>query len=362
MVAQTKELLQEQGLRPPKRLTLAITGACNLKCFHCWVDAGSSVSARHVSTSRLSRLIEEFASLGGEEICFTGGEPLCHPDWMRLMERALTYGFRTVSLQTNGTLLKDEDVRALAATELPGLSIQISLDGTTEPTHDMVRGQGAFAGAVRAVKALAQAGLARHISIFFTEMHHNLAEFPELLTFADSLNLGSVIAGGLVVCGRASEDFLISPPSVDQYVRLLEQYERDAHFRELYDKIGTMASLEWRRQGDSSSECCTFVDNIYITARGLLYPCVLCHVDDYAVSGLFEKSLAGAFIEGIPLWSALLQISRRRVDTIESCQTCSGRTACRAGCMGRAWGASGNLLAPDDRCSLRQRISQRQTD
>jgi hypothetical protein len=35
---------------------------------------------------------------------------------------------------------------------------------------------------------------------------------------------------------------------------------------------------------------------------------------------------------------------------------CPGRLVCGGGCMGRAWGSRGSLLAADDRCELRRTI------
>lgn len=356
MTAEIRDILRGHGLRPPERLTVAITGVCNLKCSHCWVKAGSSSSPVHVPTETLCRIIEEFAEIGGEEVCFTGGEPLCHPDWLEFIQLAYTKGFPTVGVQTNGMLLRNEDVAALNRLNFRGLSIQISLDGATSRTHDLVRGEGAFKGALEGIQRLVKGGLGKNISISFTEMRHNLEEFPVVLELAASMGINSVTAGGLVVYGRAAEGSLVGPPRKDQYLEILHRYEAEAHFRELYDGMGNMAALEWLKEGDSPTDCCTFVQNTYVTPSGVLYPCVLCHVDEYSVSGVFEKGLAQAFVEGIPLWSGLLQISRSRVGTIEECVECAGRTACAGGCMGRSWGTYGDLLAADDRCELRRTV------
>lgn len=350
------EMLQQCGLRPPRTLTIAITGACNLACRHCWVGAGVLSAPGHVSARKLRRVIEEFAALDGEGVRFTGGEPLCHPEWLELMRFTRGIGFRTLSLQTNGMLLKDEHMPALGELDFPGLSIQVSLDGASARTHDLVRGEGAFSGALHGIKMLVQQGLAPRVSVFFTEMRHNLGEIPELLDFADSIGISSVVTGSLVQCGRASETTLVAPPEVAQYLDLLERYDSDSHFRELYEKIGTVAALEWRANDAAHQGCCTFIENPYLTPAGRIYPCLLCHADEFSVTGVYEKGLAAAIVEGVPLWSALLRISRRRSDEIPECRDCPGRLSCAGGCMGRAWGSCGNLLAVDDRCGVRRAI------
>jgi radical SAM protein with 4Fe4S-binding SPASM domain len=351
-----KEILRHEGLRPPKTLTIAITGVCNLACRHCWVEAGEAASAPHVPTQTLRRLLEEFAAIGGTGVRLTGGEPLCHPDWLELIRLARSIGFLSVALQTNAMLLTDEQVAQLRELDFPGLSIQVSLDGAEAPSHDLVRGDGAFEKAMAGIRRLAGAGLGRRISIAFTEMRHNLEEFPALLELAAGLGVGSVVTGTLITGGRAGETDLLAPADRDQYLRLLDRYAADGRFRDLYDALGTMAALEWSRGGTPRGECCTFVENPYLTPEGRLYPCLLCHTDAYAVAGVFGKDLAAALAEGAPSWAALLRISRSRAESIPECQGCPGRLVCAGGCMGRAWGSCGDLMAADDRCGLRQTI------
>lgn len=354
--------LDLSGLRPPKILTIAITGACNLACRHCWVEAGGLSSPGHVPVRLLRRIIKEFAALGGEGIRFTGGEPLCHPKWLDLLQYSRALGFRSLSIQTNGMLFRDEHMAALSGLDFPGFSIQISLDGATAASHDLLRGAGSFTGTMNGILRLVQEGLAGRITLFMTEMRHNLEDIPAILECADSMGISSFRSGALVLCGRAAEGSDVSPPEREQYQQLLERYDRDARFRELYRRIGRVAALEWRAGDTVRQECCTFIENPYLTPSGALYPCLLCHADEFSVTGVFEKGLAAAFIEGAPLWSSLLRISRTRPDSIPECRDCPGNTFCAGGCMGRAWGSRGSFLSADDRCGVRRAIYQHAND
>jgi radical SAM protein with 4Fe4S-binding SPASM domain len=351
------ETLELAGLRAPKILTLAITGACNLSCSHCWVDAGVTASAAHVPTATLRRLLEEFAALGGQGVRLTGGEPLCHPDWLELLNLARNLDFSSLTLQTNGMMFDDAGVAALRDLDFPGLVIQISLDGATAETHDAVRGAGAFDGVLQGIRRLVAAGLGPRVSLFFTEMRHNLEEIPALLQLAEQLAVGSLLTGTLVLCGRAGEASPLAAPEPDQYLRLLERFDAEVKFRELYAKLARVPALAWRCGDTDRVEACTFVENPYLTAQGRLYPCVLCHADPYSVTGVFEKSLACAFAEGVPAWSSLQKASNRRSQEIPQCQECSQRLSCAGGCLGRAWASCGDIMAADDRCSLRRAIT-----
>ena len=352
------DMLRNNGLCPPATLTLSITGSCNLACRHCWVDAGTDTAAGHAPEQLLRRLIGEFAGIGGTGIRFTGGEPLVHPGWLGLVSLTRTTGFGSISLQTNAMLITDNEVSALRDLDFPGLAIQVSLDGAAAQTHDLVRGNGAHTAALEGIRRLVAGGLGPRLTIFFTEMRHNLAELPALLELADQLSIGAVTAGTLVRCGRAAEPAAVVPPDPGQFLELLDRYDCDPLFRERYDRIGTVAALEWRHAA-IRTECCTFVENPYLTPDGTLFPCLLCHAPQFSVPGVFEKGLAVAFTEGAPLWSSLRQTSRSRTDALAGCLDCPERPACAGGCMGRAWGSCGDLQAPDDRCLARKAVSQR---
>lgn len=346
--------LEREGLSPPETLTIAITGECNLRCTHCWVGAGLSSVTTWLPVHKGQRLIEEFAGLGGTSVRVTGGEPLLHPDWLELLRIIDAAGLK-VLLQTNGVLFSDDNLQALQDLELAQLNIQISLDGATAVAHDRVRGEGAFRQALRGIQRLIGFGFGSDVALFMTEMQHNLHELPDLLLLADRLGIGAVSSGSLVNCGQARGDNDIAPPEPEQYQSLLERYSEDPHFRQLYDKIGCVAALEWPGL-DISQPGCRFIKNPYLSEAGILYPCLLCHVDDYSVVGVFEKGLSAALIEGIPLWSELQKISRQRAVSIPECQKCSLLKSCAGGCMGRTWGSFGEFLVVEDRCQQRKAV------
>jgi radical SAM protein with 4Fe4S-binding SPASM domain len=352
------EVLLQQNLSPPRTFTLAITSTCNLTCRHCWVEAVPSASPVRAPEKTLSRLIEEFAACGGEGVRFTGGEPLCHPAWLDLMKFVRSFGLPRVALQTNAMLMTDEQVSALRELDFPGLSLEISLDGATAEVHDLVRGKGAFEAGVAGIQRLLKGGLAPRITIAFTEMRHNLEDIPAVLELADTWSVKAVVTGTLVQCGRADNESLVRPPDPEQYVSLLKQYDTNPRFRILYQKMGSVAALEWYRHTTSRTECCTFIENPYLTPDGRMYPCLLCHTKDFSVSGVFDKSFAAVIIEGASLWSSLKQISQNRAMAIPECLKCPERVVCAGGCMGRAWGSHGNFFMADDRCEVRRAIGR----
>jgi len=341
----------QAGLALPQMLTLALTDACNLDCAHCWVESDRERALDPVPTAVLEHLIGDFVALGGTSLQLTGGEPLLHPDWRLLLSEALGAGLEQVVLQTNGLLLGQSDLDYLA-TLGAGLRIQLSLDGANPQTHDLVRGSGTFAATLAVLQRLARAGLAPRVSLFFTEMQHNLHELPELLALAEWFEIPSLGSGTLVCGGRAAENAQIRPPRSDQYLNLLDRYREDAEFQRRYTERGSTAAIEWSR-GAGEGGCCEFVATPYLSASGLLYPCLMCRAEAYAVSGVFGSGLRRALDCGIPRWRELQQIRRQRATTVAACRGCELNDSCAAGCIGRVWGSCADFQVVEDRCAQR---------
>lgn len=338
----------------PDVLTMAITAKCNLSCRHCWVNSGPDVSALCAPEIQVRRIVEEFAMAGGAAVRFTGGEPLLHPHWLALVASAANAGLK-VFLQTNGTLWSRDVLESLCSIQSLQISIQVSLDGATAETHDLVRGSGAYASALKGIKQIIEHGFGGVVTLALTEMQHNLHEVPALLRLAQRLGIGSVSCGTLVQCGRSRKDALVAPPRPEQYLALLDHYDEDEAFRVLYDQIGNMAALQWYSNPQEINSC-DLGKNPYLTTEGRLYPCLMCHNDEYSVSGVFKTSLEKALCAAEPKWRALRLISSERASAITQCCSCVLRDSCAGGCIGRAWGSSADLLATDDRCSLRRAV------
>jgi radical SAM protein with 4Fe4S-binding SPASM domain len=345
------------GLRRPRTLTLAITGACNLRCRHCWVDAGTRTSAGHVPVAKLLGLVDGFVALGVDTIWITGGEPLGHPEWPAILSHCCAQpSLGAVGLQTNGGLLDDARVACLRALPTDKLHLQVSLDGASPRTHDRVRGRGGWAATVAGTARLAAAGLGGRTAVAFTEMRHNMDDFPELLALVDRLQLRGVVAGTLVQDGRAARTAL-EPPTPAQYRALLARYHGDARFRDLYERYGRCSAVEWwKGRSGERGDPCDFFHHPSVSADGELYPCKLCHADEFTVSGVFERPLDAVLEEAIPKWHRLLELARARPASSPECQGCAVKLHCAGGCMGRALATRGSLTATEDRCELRHAV------
>lgn len=143
-------------------LWVQITGTwCNLECRHCINASGpKSPWLKPLDSATIERAIREAERAGVKEIYFTGGEPFLHGEILPLLELALATAPTTVL--TNGTLIGPAMAAALAALAARApysLELRVSLDDTDPEKNDRIRGAGAWAKAVEAVRLLRERGL-----------------------------------------------------------------------------------------------------------------------------------------------------------------------------------------------------------
>jgi len=141
---------------------IQVTGTwCNLECTHCFNASGPHDPwLRPMEGARVRAAIAEAEALGAREIYFTGGEPFLHPEILPLVATALAVAPTTVL--TNGTAITEATADALVALARGGrysLELRVSLDDPEPDANDRVRGAGAWARAVDAIRRLHARGL-----------------------------------------------------------------------------------------------------------------------------------------------------------------------------------------------------------
>jgi len=78
------------------------TNNCNLKCRHCYQEAGKRLEGELDLATRLD-IMDQLADEDTFSIAFSGGEPLMDKDLWRVVERAHKRNLY-VSIATNGHL------------------------------------------------------------------------------------------------------------------------------------------------------------------------------------------------------------------------------------------------------------------
>lgn len=158
------------GLQPvPLIVNLLLTHRCNLRCDYCAVWREPPPEMR---TGTVLRLIDQIAAAGTERISLSGGEPMVRADIGQIIRHAKQRGL-TVNLVSNG-LHVPRRIKEIAGIDF----LAISLDGS-EAVHDRLRGEGAFARALAAIRAAHRAGIAVWTTTVLTR--HNVGAVADII-------------------------------------------------------------------------------------------------------------------------------------------------------------------------------------
>ncbi len=169
-----------------------LTSGCNLACQHCWLSPAyqpEGGTGGHLDFDLFTQAIEEGLPLGLSSVKLTGGEPLLHPDFVRIVD-LLQQKQLGLTIETNGTLMTRELAFYLKEQSTLG-HISVSVDGARAATHDPFRGvKGSFERAVQGIRWLAEAGFRPQVIM---SLHAgNVEEIEALVRLAESLGAGSV--------------------------------------------------------------------------------------------------------------------------------------------------------------------------
>jgi SynChlorMet cassette radical SAM/SPASM protein ScmF len=180
-----------------------MTAGCNLACQHCWLTPtfqSNEGTGGHLDYDLFELAIEEGLPLGLSQVKLTGGEPLLHPDFEKIVKLIKEKGLG-VNIETNGILLTKSLVRFLK--EESSLShISVSLDGAAPETHDPFRGvEGSFARAVQGIRHLVDADY--HPQVIMSIHQGNIDEIEAIVHLAEEIGAGSVKFNLIQPSGRA---------------------------------------------------------------------------------------------------------------------------------------------------------------
>ena len=153
---------------------------CNLTCKHCYSISADINFPGELSTQQVFDVMEDLQRFHVPVLILSGGEPLLRPDIFEISRRAKAMGFYT-ALSTNGTLIDENNIDAIAAVGYDYLGI--SIDGVRE-THDRFRQKkGAFEASMQAIRLCHGAGI--KVGMRFSITQENAHELPQLLGIMD---------------------------------------------------------------------------------------------------------------------------------------------------------------------------------
>ena len=167
-------------------------GGCNLRCRHCWVDAGYQKDVGGypyaLDFNLFKSIVDQAKPLGLSTVKLTGGEPLLHPSIHQMLRLVKDYDYKLV-VETNGTLVTPKIAKMIAECKTPFASV--SIDGSDAETHEWLRNvPGCFEQSITGIRRLVDAGLRPQLIMMV--MLRNKHQMEAVVRLAESLGCGSV--------------------------------------------------------------------------------------------------------------------------------------------------------------------------
>jgi radical SAM protein with 4Fe4S-binding SPASM domain len=336
-------------------IQLHITERCNLRCKHCY-QTGKTVD--EMAFQEIAKTIKEISDTLNEwkeaynieyapSFNVTGGEPFLREDLFDIIAEIISRGF-DVYLLTNGILIDRKKARGFFNLGVKG--VQVSMKGP-EAVHNAIRGNGSFAGSLKGVKNILDAGL--KVTLNTTLSRVNASSFMDMIALSSELGVHSLGFSRLVPSGKGES--------------MLKQMLSSREVRDLYSRIfsedtgnleivtGDPVAAQINTDGDTDAGntlaggCAAGLSGLTILPDGTLVPCRRLHIP----MGNIRKD---SFRE---VWAAseVLEAIRDRSRYKGKCGNCPRWAACR-GCRAIAFAfskahGSNDFLAEDPQCFIR---------
>jgi cyclic pyranopterin phosphate synthase len=198
----------ERVAQQPERVHVSIGAVCNNNCIFCMEEdrEGRYVNNSAMTAERVRWILEQ--NKGAEEVCFTSGEPTTRQELPDLVAQARSFGYRRISVMTNGRRLGH--LPYTAALAKAGMNrFYISIHGHTKKLHEgLTRTPDSFEQTVAGLDAVARLkrfGIELHTSTVVTD--RNLPHMLDIYRFLRAHGVDQVVFNVMQANGRANTYF-----------------------------------------------------------------------------------------------------------------------------------------------------------
>lgn len=354
-----EQLYYQYPCRYKNNVQWSVTGACNLRCKHCFMSAPE---ARHGNPSHeeLMNIVGQLAECGVFNVGITGGEPLIRSDFWEITDALLSKDININAIYTNGLLVNETFVREYKKRGLHA-GVQMSYDGVG--WHDWLRGIDGTEEAVRkAFVLLHENGIRTSAAMCLHRKNaHTIRDTVRWLAAngAESLKINRIQAVG--EWEKQDTDIrLTDEETIHAYAEYIPQFFADEAPLSLtldgafsFTRSSHQAFISYIRPCSPENEkiklsCFSLGESFYIGAEGMVAPCMM--MADHPFSQRFPN------VHETPLKeilgdSELMKLSQTKVADVrngnDECRKCPHLEKCSGGCRQSALAATGNYYGPE---------------
>ncbi|NOZ82623.1 MAG: peptide-modifying radical SAM enzyme CbpB [Euryarchaeota archaeon] len=335
----------------PVLLYLNPTDACNRSCSYCYLPREHRERGRSMSREELMEALDTAAE-NLRAVVFHGSEPMLQKGVLKeLMDdyrRELSFG-----IQTNGTLLEEEDVDYLVERDV---SVGLSLDSPREEVNDSLRGEGHFRKVAEVLEWFSgYSGLC----VITTITSRNCSQLAEMVEFLHSKGVGRCLMNPVRGTQEGARELMPEPQEMaDSFIAAVERAIALTKQTDRRIVVGDFANIMLGILAPSArvlmcdiSPCGAGRRFFAVTADGTAYPCgEFIGMREFAGGSMLEK---GMEVLHSPPFRA---VRDRKVEGVEECSVCEFRHICGNPCPAELHAMHGSMNVRSHYCEYYVRI------
>ena len=323
-------------MRTPRKVEIAITGKCNLRCKTCYY-ADEMIAQQDLPTNTWLSVMDELGEMGVMQVILSGGEPMTRRDLFEIIARLITNRMR--------------------------------FDGSCPEVHDSIRGEGSFKKAINGIFTLRNAGI--NVSVRVTINKLNVQDLPNIfyLLFEEfgleNVSTNEAFPRGAARCNL--DDLDMTPEQRRQAERLC--LEGAMKYPNLSAMAGPLAmatdlkeivSLDGQSSlkkpgGGRLTACGGVFNSLAILHNGAIVPCIQI---PHLVMGFVGESPIKDLWQNSTKIRDLRSRHRIQLDQLESCKDCDYQSFCTGGCPAIAYAVTGEINGRDPRSCYRALLGE----
>jgi radical SAM protein with 4Fe4S-binding SPASM domain len=330
-------------------VALEVTRMCNLRCPHCYTNAGRAI-ADELTFEEWKRLLDQIAGMNVGILGWSGGEPFLRPDFLEIFSYVnQRHGLRA-TLVSNGTTITPQNLGVLKKNGL--INIQISLDGSVPEINDQIRGggYGVFSRIMESLIYCREAGIETHMGV----MPHplNIEDIPNLVSLAQKHGVEYLRFCAFVPFGRGQTDEIRKKYLLDhqQYKRFVAMANEISGVKVTIDRVNGPIPPDYEYGCRTEGGCPAGDKLIYIAANGEVYPCTALWDPEFKAGSVRERSLEEIYDD-----PKMKRVGRYSKSNIKGpCRACDNFANCGGACRGTVYSMTGDLSASLPYCYYRE--------
>lgn len=305
-------------------MSVEVIRKCPNNCIYC-SSSSSDDCAELIPLDVFKNIVDGAIKLHLETLCFSGGEPFLHPNFIEMIEYVKNHGIR-IFVYTSGIYLDNNKQCSIPASIMVKIKGMVSklifnVESCSDDTYDRIMGTtGCFTYLKESIRLAVSMGIT--CEAHFIPMTLNIGELDGVVKFCEEMGISKLSFLRLVSHGRASGNkyIFLNDHELELVKKKLIVLKDSGHSL----RIGVPLS-----EDNSKNRCEAATGKLNIKYDGTVHPCeVFKNINIPLTSGSLPESIFNKELDDIYLNSSYLNDLRTHIlDFCKSdgCENCAGQ-------------------------------------